>query len=201
MLFEFENPFVFWTTVKGHEKIKEKLVPRIEKDSLNENIIHRANEFMVTSFYNQTYDYITDSMLKNIVWDPLEQMHVEKQIDTPKNYTLDAFWWNVYRPGGFAKVHSHAASDWSGIYLLHLEEPNQTYFYAHYGHSPNTGYMNQQKVLEEAKEGDVMIFPSFMEHSFHPGTKNRITIAFDVLAHHGRPVANIIRKNTTKLWV
>ena len=199
MLFEFENPFVFWTSVKDHQKIKDKLVPRIKRDSANEDLIHRPNEFMVSSFYSQTYDYITDEMLKNIVWDPLEQMHVEKQIMTPPNYTLEAFWWNVYQPGGFAKVHSHASADWSGVYLLHLEEPNQTYFYSHFGHTPNTGYMNQQKILDEAVEGDVMIFPSFMEHSFHPGAKDRIIIAFDIISNHGRPRANIVKKRKQDL--
>ena len=201
MLFEFENPFIFWTSVKDHEKMKEQLVPRIRKDSLNESLIHRPNEFMVSSFYSQTYDYITDEMLKNFVWDPLEQMHVEKKIKTPKNYTLDSLWWNRYYPKGYAKVHSHAAADWSGVYLLHLEEPNLTNFYAHFGHTPNTGYMNQQQTMDMVKEGDVMIFPSFLEHAFHPGEKERIIIAFDILAHHGRPVVNIVRKNTTKLWV
>jgi cytolysin (calcineurin-like family phosphatase) len=199
MLFEFENPFVFWTSVKDHQKIKDKLVPRIKRDSANEDLIHRPNEFMVSSFYSQTYDYITDEMLKNIVWDPLEQMHVEKQIMTPSNYTLEAFWWNVYQPGGFAKVHSHASADWSGVYLVHLEEPNQTYFYSHFGHTPNTGYMNQQKILDEAVEGDVILFPSFLEHSFHPGAKDRIIIAFDIISNHGRPRVNIVKKRKQDL--
>jgi hypothetical protein len=197
MLIEFHNPFVFWTSVKNHAEIKDILVKNIKKTVNNPSAIHNHNEFTVTSYYNQTYDYFTDEMLKNIIWDPLEQMHIEKNITTPKSYTLDGLWWNYYYPGGFAKVHSHAPSDWSGVYIVHLEEPNSTNFYAHYGSAPNSGYMNQQQKMDMVNEGDVMIFPSFLEHSFDPCTKDRIIFAFDVVSNYDRPRVNII-KNKNK---
>ena len=139
-----------------------------------------------TTYYHQKYSYFTNDMLEDIIWRPLEQMHDEKNIPKPQGYNLDALWWNNYRSGGRTKVHSHQRADWSGIYLLQLKEQNTTIFYSQYGGSPNTGYMNQHKVLNQAVEGDVIIFPSFMQHCSDVCTQDRIIVSFDVISEYER---------------
>jgi hypothetical protein len=139
-----------------------------------------------TTYYHQKYSYFTNDILEDIIWKPLEQMHEEKNISKPQGYNLDALWWNNYTSGGRTKVHKHERADWSGIYLLHLEESNTTTFYSQYGEAPNSGYMNQHKVMDNATEGDVIIFPSFMQHCGDVCTKNRIIVSFDVISEYER---------------
>ena len=146
----------------------------------------RDRDGSTTTYYHQTYSYFTSDMIDDIILKPIEQMHTEKNLNRPLRFHLDALWWNNYTSGGRTKVHKHQHADWSGIYLLHLEEPNTTTFYSQYGEAPNIGYMNQHKVMDNAVEGDVMIFPSFMQHCADACTKNRIIVSFDVISEFER---------------
>ena len=183
--FNFDAPFIFWTKVNNHKQIKDTIVPVIKIISDNDNATVTVDG-STTTYYHQKYSYFTNDILENIIWKPLEQMHEEKNISKPQGYNLDALWWNNYTSGGRTKVHKHERADWSGIYLLHLEEPNTTTFYSQYGEAPNSGYMNQHKVLNDAVEGDVIIFPSFMQHCGDVCTKNRIIVSFDVISEYER---------------
>ena len=185
MIHEFNAPFVFWTKVNNHKKIKDTLVPIIKTISNNDNSTVTVDG-STTTYYHQTYSYFTSDMIDDIILKPIEQMHTEKNLNRPLRFHLDALWWNNYTSGGRTKVHKHQHADWSGIYLLHLEEPNTTTFYSQYGEAPNIGYMNQHKVMDNAVEGDVMIFPSFMQHCADACTKNRIIVSFDVRSEFER---------------
>ena len=185
MIHEFNAPFVFWTKVNNHKKIKDTLVPIIKTISNNDNSTVTVDG-STTTYYHQTYSYFTSDMIDDIILKPIEQMHTEKNLNRPLRFHLDALWWNNYTSGGRTKVHKHQHADWSGIYLLHLEEPNTTTFYSQYGEAPNIGYMNQHKVMDNAVEGDVMIFPSFMQHCADVCTKNRIIVSFDVISEYER---------------
>tara|TARA_B100000378_G_scaffold36547_1_gene27596 strand:- start:134 stop:712 length:579 start_codon:yes stop_codon:yes gene_type:complete len=185
MIHEFNAPFVFWTKVNNHKKIKDTLVPIIKTISNNDNSTVTVDG-STTTYYHQTYSYFTSDMIDDIILKPIEQMHTEKNLNRPLRFHLDALWWNNYTSGGRTKVHKHQHADWSGIYLLHLEEPNTTTFYSQYGEAPNIGYMNQHKVMDNAVEGDVMIFPSFMQHCADACTKNRIIVSFDVISEFER---------------
>jgi len=185
MIHEFNAPFVFWTKVNNHKKIKDTLVPIIKTISNNDNSTVTVDG-STTTYYHQTYSYFTSDMIDDIILKPIEQMHTEKNLNRPLRFHLDALWWNNYTSGGRTKVHKHQHADWSGIYLLHLEEPNTTTFYSQYGEAPNIGYMNQHKVMDNVVEGDVMIFPSFMQHCADVCTKNRIIVSFDVISEFER---------------
>ena len=185
MIHEFNAPFIFWTKVNNHKKIKDTLVPIIKTISNNENSTVTVDG-STTTYYHQTYSYFTSDMIDDIILKPIEQMHTEKNLNRPLRFHLDALWWNNYTSGGRTKVHKHQHADWSGIYLLHLEEPNTTTFYSQYGEAPNIGYMNQHKVMDNVVEGDVMIFPSFMQHCGDVCTKNRIIVSFDVISEFER---------------
>ena len=185
MIYEFDSPFVFWTKVNNHEQIKDTLGPIIKTVSKNDKATVTVDG-STTTYYHQKYTYFTESMLEDIIWNPLEQMHTEKNIAKPEGCYLDALWWNNYSSGGRTKVHKHERADWSGVYLLHLEEPNTTTFYSQYGEAPNSGYMNQFKVMDNVTEGNVIIFPSFMRHCGDSCTKNRMIVSFDVVSEYER---------------
>jgi hypothetical protein len=182
MLYEFDNPFVFWTKVNNHDKHKEYLLPKIESTP-DDRVVHQDGSR--TSYFHQQYDYFNEELINDIVWEPYEQMMREKNVgERPPHFALSALWFNDYESGGKTMTHKHNRSDWSGIYLLHLEEPNTTVFYAPYGEAPNTNYMNKYKVMDQCVEGDVMIFPSFMLHAANVCTKRRVCIAFDITCEY-----------------
>ena len=185
MIYEFDSPFVYWTEVNNHKTIKDSLVPTIKALSKSDTNTVTVDG-SITSYYHQTYPYISKSMLTDIVYNPVQQMIEEKGFDKPEKFEIDGFWWNNYQAGGNTRVHKHSRSDWSGIYLLHLEEPNTTTFIAQYGEAPNTDFMNKNKTMDEVTEGHVMIFPSFLLHYAQPSIKNRIIISFDVICHFER---------------
>ena len=197
MIYEFNSPFVYWTEDNNHKTIKDSLIPTIKALSESEsNTV--SEEGSISSYYHQVYPYINRSMLTDIVYNPVQQMIEEKGFDKPDEFEIDSLWWNNYQAGGTTRVHKHSRGDWSGIYLLHLEEPNTTTFIAQYGEAPNTDHLNESKTMDEVTEGHVMIFPSFLLHYAKPSIKNRIIIAFDVICHYDRSPL-ILQHKTFKL--
>lgn len=180
-LYEFDAPFVYWTQVENHDKIKPRLMPFINKLSENNNSTVTVDG-STSTYYHQTYPYITGDMLESIIWKPLDEMMNVKGLEKPMDgYSIEGLWWNNYAPGGRTEVHKHERADWSGVYILHLEGENTTTVCSQYGQSPNSGYMNQIKKFTDVGEGHVMIFPGFMQHYAAPSDGNRIVIAFDIV--------------------
>lgn len=185
MIYEFDSPFIYWTKVNNHKAIKDGLVPTIKALSKSDTNTVTVDG-SISSYYHQRYPYINKSMLTDIVYNPVQHMIEEKGFDKPDKFEIDGLWWNNYQAGGNTRVHKHSRGDWSGIYLLHLEEPNTTTFIAQYGEASNTEFMNQNKIMDEVSEGHVMIFPSFILHYAKPSIKNRIIISFDVICHYDK---------------
>jgi len=180
MIHEFQGPFVYWTEVDNHASIKSRLMPFIKKLSENNNSTVTVDG-STSTYYHQTYPYITGDMLEEIVWKPLDDMMNTKGLEKPEDgYGIEGLWWNNYTDGGRTQVHKHERADWSGVYVLHLEGENTTTFCSQYGQSPNSGYMNEIKRFSEVTEGCVMIFPSFMQHYADVSQGNRIIVSFDI---------------------
>ena len=184
MIHEFQAPFVFYTQVKNHSEIKEILLPEITNQSEKDPNLTEING-AITSYYDKVSEIISDEVLDSIVWNPLQLMLDAKGL-SKKECSLDRLWWNNYKPGGNTQIHQHYKSDWSGIYILHLEGKNTTTFYSLYGDSPNSGYMHQIKTFDELTEGYVMIFPGFLQHRAKECSGNRVIISFDVVERCAR---------------
>lgn len=102
-------------------------------------------------------------------------------------------WYHVTQNGGYHDAHSHPNCSWCGIYYLDIGEAN---FEARNGlnrfydprvnadHFLDAGsqYLNSTGIWDiEPKNGQVVIFPSYLKHSALPyfGSKDRIVIAFN----------------------
>jgi uncharacterized protein (TIGR02466 family) len=105
-------------------------------------------------------------------------------------------WFHITRNGGFHDAHFHSACSWCGIYYLVMgnmsREPsvgapnglNRFYSpinsgggYRDYGNK----YLEQSVVDVPAREGMLLIFPSFLLHSGLPyfGQQERIVVSFN----------------------
>ena len=100
---------------------------------------------------------------------------------------LDTVWYNVCPKGGYNETHVHPGAFLSGVYYLKKPEKSGDINF----HDPRKGSMcsrEPQHVARgslqrvDAKEGDIIIFPGWLEHSVEPNfdEEDRISISFNV---------------------
>jgi hypothetical protein len=191
MLDIFPCNFVYYTKIKNHEKIKEKYLPRILCDhEINGEFYKNKNTWNCdtsTSFfapYENNAHLFDEQFYEEVIWEPLRTLIGELDnlvnfYTQPEKLALADIWYNIYDKGQFQECHDHAKTNFSGIYLLDLNEENKTMFYQHGAMSVYTDnfYSYNTKHIEE---GNVIIFPSNLLHSVNPCESGRITISFNI---------------------
>ena len=177
----FPNEFIFWTSAKNHEKNKLEISEMIEKKyNLTKNMqknIWRCD--VNTEFFDLNDNAKYTNLVVNEIYPALDKMFYEvKNLNIPKISSITNIWYNRYSKGHNQEVHSHTGHDISGIYLLELNEPNNTVFYSY---PASTNNIVEEDIKSDfAKEGDIMLFPSNLLHYVLPTTKDRTTIAFNI---------------------
>lgn len=178
----FPSDFIFWVKAKNHLANKNFLYETIMNslDKTKDKHIGHWRCNVNTEFFagSSTYSkYI--NLIVNDVYPALDCMFSELPIRTPKHSAVKNIWYNYYVEGHNQEVHNHVPNcNLSGIYLLHLEEKNKTVFYSY--NSSICGFLEPNKQLVEAEEGDIIIFPSSLLHYVLPCEKPRATIAFNI---------------------
>lgn len=186
MLHEFPAPFIGWYPVENHTQIKDELLPKIYSHATKKQDCFKRqctglNSAPTTTFYHQSFDYFTDDILNSIVWKPLNELFKEKQLQpTPIQSDVTGLWWNIYERGDSAAIHRHLSADFTGIYLLHNEEPNKTVFYNPGQPAPNYPHLIESYTTEHITEGHVILFPSYLLHYVLPCEKHRVIVSFNV---------------------
>ena len=115
-------------------------------------------------------------------------VHLERYLgflNTKESVYLDQPWINFYKKGQWQEQHAHCGSYISYTYCV--EEGDASFFF----HSPyKTVAMLSNGIAKEKmeyvlKKGDILIFPSFLDHSVtaNKSDKERITIAGNVEFH------------------
>lgn len=213
MHFVFPHNFVFWTSVSNHTKIKENYYNKIIETSKNWEVTkHFFGDFKCS--FKELNDVTSviqkdNSFLSSVIWKPIDEMFSESLFGghMPTTSKLLDLWFNVYKPGEGQEIHDHFGgciinsdatsmrSSYSGIYILHSEEPNKTLFYQS---GPNPGAANMGGChfnTDFINEGDVIIFPSSLLHCALPCIKERITIAFNIASTYKMNIDNVtVRK-------
>lgn len=181
----FPGPFIYVHKLNNHEQIKKILLPYIEKDLELCPVVNCDNEYSQSSYYNNKVEfsnYLRErDLVDKIVWDPLDSCIDEFpfRVRNPiKKSHISDIWYNSYQPGGHYGFHTHGNSTFSGIYLLHLEEPNKTVFFGQ--GSSNSIYQSFNYHTDDITEGHILIFPSEMYHIVKPVETKRIVIAFNI---------------------
>lgn len=191
MIETFRCPFIFSKIIPNHKEIKDRFLPLIEGTlQANKSLYYRDkknsgwNSNVYTSF-GHTLKFLSDpELMTSIAWNPIDQLvkeaHEKEMFNEyPVSSRCNMIWFNYYEPGGFQEVHDHlsnGSSFFSGIYLLHNEEPNTTAF-SNYNPNP---YLTETKTTQDHPEGTVMIFPSGLLHYVNPASKPRYTISFNI---------------------
>tara|TARA_B100001250_G_scaffold27281_1_gene22511 strand:+ start:1219 stop:1791 length:573 start_codon:yes stop_codon:yes gene_type:complete len=96
------------------------------------------------------------------------------------------FWHSVYKDGESQEVHHHLPAMWSGIHFLNYnkEEHHAPIFWdpGRLAKSFNHIGTALDKFIPEVNEGDLIVFPSYLEHCVPAGYYNdyRVTIAVNL---------------------
>lgn len=109
-------------------------------------------------------------------------------------WLVKEMWVNVMKTGGHQSMHSHANSFISGvIFLTSCDASAKTVFHKAMGmpgfvfsnshkDSTNTPYNSDRWIPAEIRQGDLILFPSYMLHAVPKNTgKERISIAFNAI--------------------
>ncbi|TBR45116.1 hypothetical protein CBF23_001050 [Marinomonas agarivorans] len=117
----------------------------------------------------------------------------------PAEVTASAYivesWYHITQNGGYHDTHSHPNCSWCGIYYLDVGDSDLTSrnginrFYdprvnAEHYQDAGTAYLSHQGVWDFApKEGQIILFPSYLKHAALPyfGQTDRIVIAFNAV--------------------
>jgi hypothetical protein len=151
----------------NHKIVKDKLLKAINdipKSPINHNIDDKISH---TDFYlpgDIRREYL------DIFYDSIKQHMITLCNDFhSKNWKIFSSWFQQYYQGDAHGWHNHGESQFAGVY--YLEMPNK---------SMTTEFLDGSKI--EAKEGDILIFPSYKYHrSKKNNSKKRKTIiAFNV---------------------
>lgn len=178
MIHNFESPFVFHTNIQNHSTIQHYILSQID-DAINSNSFTIGPGGAKSSYENQQ-TILRPEMEQHVVWNPFKQLLLEKSFNpSPKDAELTSMWWNVYSPGNYTRAHNHLQSDFSGIYIVSMNERNKTVFHS-YGSSYNLPWNTETYAADKIKEGQVMLFPSFLIHSVEPCQNERVVVSFNI---------------------
>ena len=106
-------------------------------------------------------------------------------------------WANVLRHGNFNRIHNHPGTSWSGVYYVSVgDEPasetdGMIEFVDPRGSAnmiATPGRPFDQRVRIRPRAGELILFPSFLQHFVNPceSEGTRISIAFNVSMQHLR---------------
>lgn len=106
-------------------------------------------------------------------------------------------WANVLRRGNFNRIHNHPGTSWSGVYYVAVggEPVSETDGVIEFVDPRGAANMIvtpgrpfDQKVRIRPRAGDLILFPSFLQHFVNPyeSEGTRISIAFNVSMQHLR---------------
>ena len=184
MLYNFPSNFVFWTKVRNHELMKSRLLPQIYE---NESTIKPIGGYKdsITNYFEKDNILLdmSEEEYNNIIWDPFNEMLGDPNLHIlhkPEESRLETIWYNVYRDNKcWHQPHTHPSSTFSGIYLLHLEGENGTLF-SQLGHP----MLQQNYDTSKRTEGEVIIFPSSLQHTVVSFGDHKVSISFNIISRN-----------------
>jgi hypothetical protein len=183
-IFNFNSNFIYWEKVENHEEYKKYFIPKITNEyeyskqinqtDLTTKYFLETNCF--TSYCNKNSKIIYNNLVVDTIYPALDRLIEKMNLVAPSKSTIDNIWYNFYLKNGQHGVHIHKDMDISGIYLLKLEEPNNTIF-----HYIESGVLfKEQFSSKNIPEGYLILFPGHIPHEVKPCKKNKISISFNI---------------------
>jgi hypothetical protein len=189
LFYRFPGPFVYITELENHPKWKEHVKKSVEGwQNPQTTPVLEIGSNLSTSYHAKTppKEFLEPEFLKDVVWNPLDKALEKADLAArPSQSFLQNIWFNDYPEGGSLGAHVHSNSEWSGIYIVEMSQPNPTFFlYNSTSNSP--AFCTSFNTEKDAKEGNVLIFPSHLVHWVHTTCEERLTVSFNVGSTYSR---------------
>ena len=164
--------------LEDQDPIKARVEEYYKQNKLKENTPEQWNCNLFTSYgsgkfpIGECLDAFTPT---------LDEFQTESQCYG--NMILTDLWLNVYESQNWQEKHIHSPGQWSGVYYVHFD-PNEhkaTNFYHPCETLLATAGITQNTLVPWVQEGDMIIFPSWLEHAapMNKSSKMRSTISFN----------------------
>ena len=164
--------------LEDQDPIKARVEEYYKQNKLKENTPDQWNCNLFTSYgsgkfpIGECLDAFTPT---------LDEFQTESQ--SYGNMILTDLWLNVYESQNWQEKHIHSPGQWSGVYYVHFD-PNEhkaTNFYHPCETLLATAGITQNTLVPWVQEGDMIIFPSWLEHAapMNKSSKMRSTISFN----------------------
>ncbi len=105
-------------------------------------------------------------------------------------FAVEGAWFNINPPMSWNERHNHRGHAYAGVYILQkptdsgelLFHDPRVQLTAVPAHPPNNPLIDGQRRNANAQVGDVVIFPSWLEHSvsLNKSTGDRVSLAFNI---------------------
>lgn len=179
-------PFLYTQQIENHEYIKAQLMPHIlsfYQEHKDDEDYHWGNINVVNNHRHQSVELFTNQILNDLIWNPTDNMIEEMNghYPIPARSHLAGIWWNIYPAGSYAQVHDHRGYDLSGVYFMHMNEPNTLVFQPDSNDSFFPWTADTLYTDKMTQEGSLVLFPSGLKHYVTPVSEMRISISFNLI--------------------
>ncbi len=185
-------PTPVWTIqLDNYKKINEEIYEYIKKQQSSDQVgINKSN---IKGWHSRDFD-LNEKEPQNFIFfisKHIEQLMIDMNWDTKKQIAKISNMWAIVNTGGSANLrHQHGNSTVSGAYYVRAPEnsgdiifydPRPAPIYSHpNATTPNS--LNAQVNGISPKEGALVLFPSYLDHSVNENLSKdeRIVISFNI---------------------
>jgi uncharacterized protein (TIGR02466 family) len=194
MIHKIFSPFYYKSKVTDHEKIKTSLIDHIQtqhtKNPNNQPESWSCKVHTTQSKFDLKLFSIKEFYQKDVI-KFIDDLKVPASIEV----SISDIWFNAYKKGQWQESHHHYGKQsvyFSAVHFLKYDKElhpplifnnmNRLLFTpCNIGRSTSLDYWDLDKVVD-VEEGDVIIFPSFIEHQVNVQESDelRSTISFNI---------------------
>lgn len=181
---------IYKYSVEDSDAASEELIQIYNNKRFESGYNHISDsEKLFSTFGND--DLPTVDLITNFYCDVISEF--SKEVGLQGEVTVDDMWMNVYEKNCFKGNHTHAPSQWSLCHFILFDpklhkslcfhNPSRVILGSNYPYGVDT-QVNRYWFAEYVpyiEQGDVLIFPSYLEHSVPLNTSNQLkaTVSFN----------------------
>jgi hypothetical protein len=210
----FPANFVYWKNAINHDKIKARIVPKIEELHEEHKNNHMGLGYGYTSYFKTSMEIErenlflkNDSLLMESIWDAVDETinYLRKNkngfVPSINKSIMTKIWYSYYDKGGYHGLHSHDSvpyeengvrytSSFSVVYVLKDESPQNVTMFKQLDRSmpliSEKEYIFDTRNESTIKEGSILVFPAGLYHEVKEVmVGKRMIIAVDIMSDIG----------------
>lgn len=148
--------------IKNHISIKQSIIDSIKKMGIHSKIDDVQSIANTDWHLNSNVLRLYYNDINNIMNTVCETMH--NALNVPQALNIKNYWFQQYKEKDFHTWHTHGNCIFSAIYYVDLDNKcSRTTF----------RLLNGSEFSLNVKEGDVLVFPSYMPHTSKPNLSNK----------------------------